>query len=383
VVPAGRLLIFDGDSEGDVAETDVSSRQAAAVMLMPALKTLPQHALPANMAADVEHCGGRANGQILRWPPPQSRAEVNDRHARQRDRMAAITAERGIDIAPGEIASRRAKSVDGMRAEVVHTTRRERFDVRFFAPVHMVVFIEQGVRVAGETSVEGLQRSALRDMRRKVSFVPAGHAYHEWQQPSLLSRAIYFYFDAEKIPLELEPGYSDALREPRLFFEDAALWETAFKLRKLVESPSLDCRICFEALGIILAHELVRSAISSHQSAPLARGGLAAWQQRVLVDYIEENLAQRISLMELAKLVRLSPYHVCRAFKQSFGVPPHRYHTSRRIERAKSLLAKPGCSVTEISLEIGFSETSSFSSAFRKATGLSPTAYHRSLSAVA
>src|SRR5262249_15964575 len=111
--------------------------------------------------------------------------------------------------------------------------------------------------------------------------------------------------------------------------------------------------------------------------------GLAAWQQRVLVDYIEENLARRISLIELAKLVRLSPYHVCRAFKQSFGVPPHRYHTSRRIERAKSLLAKPACSVTEISLEIGFSETSSFSSAFRKATGLSPTAYHRSLSAVA
>jgi AraC family transcriptional regulator len=60
-------------------------------------------------------------------------------------------------------------------------------------------------------------------------------------------------------------------------------------------------------------------------------------------------------------------------------MPPHRYHTSRRVERAKILLARPGCSVTEIGLEVGFSETSSFSAAFRKATGQAPTAYHRCL----
>jgi AraC family transcriptional regulator len=42
-------------------------------------------------------------------------------------------------------------------------------------------------------------------------------------------------------------------------------------------------------------------------------------------------------------------------------------------------LAKPTPSVTDIGLTVGFSETSSFSAAFRKATGLTPTAYHRSL----
>ena len=83
--------------------------------------------------------------------------------------------------------------------------------------------------------------------------------------------------------------------------------------------------------------------------------------------------------MTLAKLVRLSPYYFCRAFKQSFGMPPHRYHGSRRIEHAKILLAKPASSVTEIGMTVGFCETSSFSAAFRKATGLTPTAYRRSL----
>jgi AraC family transcriptional regulator len=60
-------------------------------------------------------------------------------------------------------------------------------------------------------------------------------------------------------------------------------------------------------------------------------------------------------------------------------MPPHRYHNARRIDHAKTLLARPTCSVTEIALTVGFSETSSFTAAFRKATGSTPTAYRRSL----
>jgi AraC family transcriptional regulator len=75
----------------------------------------------------------------------------------------------------------------------------------------------------------------------------------------------------------------------------------------------------------------------------------------------------------------LSPYHFARTFKQSIGLPPHRYLTSRRIEKAKNLLAKPTMSVTEIGLGLGFSEISSFTTAFRKYAGLTPTEYRRSL----
>jgi AraC family transcriptional regulator len=109
------------------------------------------------------------------------------------------------------------------------------------------------------------------------------------------------------------------------------------------------------------------------------RGGLAGWQQRIVTTYIEEHLAEQIPLATLARLVRLSPYYFCCAFKQSFGLPPHRYHNSRRIEQAKILLAKPAPSVTDVGLTVGFSEASSFTAAFRKATGLTPTTYHRSL----
>ena len=95
--------------------------------------------------------------------------------------------------------------------------------------------------------------------------------------------------------------------------------------------------------------------------------------------YIEEHLAEQIPLATLARLVRLSPYHFCRAFKQSFGLPPHRYHNQRRIDQAKLLLAKPAPSVTDIGLTLGYGDTSSFTAAFRRTTGVTPTAYHRSV----
>jgi AraC family transcriptional regulator len=98
-----------------------------------------------------------------------------------------------------------------------------------------------------------------------------------------------------------------------------------------------------------------------------------------VIEFIEENLAENVSLAKLAQLIHLSPYHFCRAFKQSFGVPPHRYHTHLRIERAKALLANPSESVTAIGMAVGFSETSSFTAAFRRTSGMTPSDYRRSL----
>lgn len=156
-------------------------------------------------------------------------------------------------------------------------------------------------------------------------------------------------------------------------------WNTANKLAKLIEGVGADNRHYFEALGIVLAHELARlNSMAPRIDAPV-RGGLAAWPQRTVANYIEDHLAERIPLTVLAQLVRLSPYHFCRAFKQSFGVPPHRYHRNRRIEHAKTLFAKHASSVTDIGMTVGFSETSSFTAAFHKTTGLTPTAFRRSL----
>ena len=110
-------------------------------------------------------------------------------------------------------------------------------------------------------------------------------------------------------------GVAPAPLAPRLFFEDATLWNTALKLKTLIESASSDNSSYVKALGAVLAHELVRLNGGLPRVEGPVRGGLAAWQQRTVIAYIEEHFAEQISLDALAKLVRLSPYYFCRAFK--------------------------------------------------------------------
>ena len=107
------------------------------------------------------------------------------------------------------------------------------------------------------------------------------------------------------------------------------------------------------------------------------RGGLAARKQRLVVEYIEQHLAEEISVFALARLAGLSPYHFSRAFRDSFGVPPHRYHMVRRMNRAQDLLLRSALPVTQIGARIGFRETSSFTRAYRRYAGVSPSQYRR------
>ena len=82
------------------------------------------------------------------------------------------------------------------------------------------------------------------------------------------------------------------------------------------------------------------AARAAPRKSPPSGAVSASWQQRTVTSYIEQHLAEPITLATLAELAGLSTYHFCRAFKQSFGVPPHRYHTRQRIEQAKMMLAK-------------------------------------------
>jgi AraC family transcriptional regulator len=284
-----------------------------------------------------------------------------------------------VQVLPSEPVRRRSLSWAGMAAEFVELTSHERVECRFKAPVHLLIVYEQGMRREGETFVEGLPRSALRDLSRKLTFVPAGHEYHAWQEPRTLTRLMYIYIDPATLQSHAEIDIGDSLLAPRLYIEDKTLWDTALKIRRSIENPTIENRHYSEALGIVLMHEIMRLNRGAPRVEPQIKGGLAAWQQKAVTTYIEEHVAERISLATLAQLARLSPYYFCRAFKQSFGIPPHRYHTNRRIEHAKALLAQRDVSVTDIGMSVGFSETSSFSAAFRKATGVTPSSYHRSL----
>jgi AraC family transcriptional regulator len=284
-----------------------------------------------------------------------------------------------VSFSPPDIANRHVTDWGAIRADTVQITRRERFEYGYQAPCHLLIAAERAERDAGETLIEGLPKSSLRDLSRKLSFVPAGHRYHGWHDPRVLTRVTYFYIDPRGPQMDPELRFSEIAMKPRLYFFDQDLWGTAQKLKSLTENPDAESSQYAQALSVTLLHELVRLEKAAVPSRPSARGGLATWQQRRVAEFIEEHLGDEVSLSDLAQLVRLSPFHFARAFKQSFGVPPHRYHIGRRMERAKDLLAVTALSVTEIGIDIGFRETSSFTAAFHKFTGHTPSDYRRHL----
>ncbi|HKS84557.1 MAG TPA: AraC family transcriptional regulator [Pseudolabrys sp.] len=127
------------------------------------------------------------------------------------------------------------------------------------------------------------------------------------------------------------------------------------------------------SLGVLPIQGRLEFESTTPTSPP--NGGLAGWQKKRVSEFIEKHLSEPISLAQLAALARLSRFHFSRAFKQSFGQPPHRHLLSRRIERAKLLLAN--FPVTQVALAVGYVETSSFSAMFRRTTGYSPSEFRR------
>ena len=284
-----------------------------------------------------------------------------------------------LRLRPADSAERQSVAWRDLSIEKIEMMRHEPFEYEFHASVHMLIAYERGSRSAGETSVGGLPPSTLRDFSQRLTFVPAGVRFHERQSPRTLLSAVVFYIDPRRLLLDPGTWPSQLTLAPRLFFENAALWQTARKLKMLVGVGGAANARYAEALGAVLAHELVRLSQAAPSPAASARGTLCGWQKRVVADYIDAHLDEPISLASLAGLARLSPFHFARAFRQSFGMPPHRYHTAQRIERAKTLLARPSHSVTNIAIDVGFVETSSFTKAFHKLAGVTPTQYRRSI----
>jgi len=100
-----------------------------------------------------------------------------------------------VHFAPSELINRQFSEWQGLRADVVTAVRQNPFEYTFSSPQHLLIAAEQSERDDGETLVEGLPRSTLRNLSGRLTVVPAGHKFYGWQNPRVLTRVNYFYID--------------------------------------------------------------------------------------------------------------------------------------------------------------------------------------------
>lgn len=128
------------------------------------------------------------------------------------------------------------------------------------------------------------------------------------------------------------------------------------------------------AMSVAVAKGLARA---EGRVLNLERGALDATRQRRVMQYIEENVANKMRLDDMAAAAALSPFHFSRAFKKSYGVSPARYVLGRRIQEAQHLLRNTTQSLAEIALACGCASQSHFTTAFKTEVGVTPSEYRR------
>src|SRR5262245_503451 len=129
--------------------------------------------------------------------------------------------------------------------------------------------------------------------------------------------------------------------------------------------------------GEYIANALAVYLLSRYAAQPrvptVPKGGLPRYRLKRVLDYIGDNLAEDVSLSDLAELATMSAHHFAELFKRSMNCTPHRYVLQERIARAKTALRDPKCTVLDAAVVSGFPNPSHFARMFRRFVGVSPS----------
>lgn len=139
-----------------------------------------------------------------------------------------------------------------------------------------------------------------------------------------------------------------------------------------VADKSITGRIYAESLSTALLSYVVER---TNSSTVRPRWRLTTSHCRRLENYILDSLHKDLSLIDLARVVELSPRRFAKLFRDAFGIPPHQYVMRSRLAQGARLLESRDPDIAEIALRVGFSSQSHFTTAFRRAFGTTPKRY--------
>ena len=169
----------------------------------------------------------------------------------------------------------------------------------------------------------------------------------------------------------------DLRHRPGVSTEDSVVLHLLCALLPAMEKPAEIHPLFLEHIALALTVHVASVYGGIKPGAGMQRGGLTSWQEKRAKELMTATLGKEISMDRLAAECGLSARHFARAFRQSTGVPPHRWLLKYRIDRAKDVLMHRGMSLAETAIACGFADQSHFTRVFTAMVGVSPGAWRR------
>ncbi|MHC4872238.1 MAG: helix-turn-helix domain-containing protein [Planctomycetota bacterium] len=205
-----------------------------------------------------------------------------------------------------------------------------------------------------------------------LSIIPAGTRFNYKTNGNLIQNCMHFNLTLNGIVPFFKAGtiYSCKLNKT----ESCAI-VADFKNILTYSDSNTEVSDIFAA-GIFL--QLI--SIIAKECSLEAGSNLASEQQKLkpAIDYIEENISRRLSVVEIAKQVNLERSYFSRYFKKVLKEPPLKYLNRRRIELSLGMLRNEDLTLDTIAWNLGFCDAFHFSRAFKAHAGISPSQYRKS-----
>jgi AraC family transcriptional regulator len=165
---------------------------------------------------------------------------------------------------------------------------------------------------------------------------------------------------------------------PRFGIVDPLLEQLSIALAEALRSGAVRDGLYIDTIAQMMAVHLARTHSVQSRAGTLPPTPVVSHQRmRQLLEFIETNLDQPLTLDAMAAHVGISPLYLARAFKAAIGQSPHQYVLARRIERAKELLRNTEMPIIDVALSVGFSSQSHLSHWMIRQTGITPAVYRR------
>jgi AraC family transcriptional regulator len=217
----------------------------------------------------------------------------------------------------------------------------------------------------------------MRDDGMPLGFFPAGMPYAVRSRRS--REFVLTEFTPEFVAAVQGPDRRGAASLRFVTMNDPLVIQILRTLWNDVEEGTPTGQLYGQCLGTTLVAQLLKIQQTGAGVAGDYGKELSSVVLRRLIEYIEENLEDDLSLPDLAAIAGTGTNHLIHFFKRSTGMSPHQYVVAKRIERAKNLLHMRSLSLSEIALRAGFADHSHFSKTFHRLTGVSPRTYRASL----